>query len=107
MSINAPSLFDLVPAQKSEEPIAPDGPNCGVIMFPDGSFKVFSRGIDAAALRTDNLTDEQVDQFEMGKRLTGLVLALSNPEIMSVLLDLADNADVIDPNELKDNLRDQ
>lgn len=64
---------------------------CGVIVSPDGSFRVFSTGIDVA-----NLSQEQI---AMGEKLMALTLALSNDQVMHVLLDLVRN--VIDPEDLK------
>ncbi|MER9176213.1 hypothetical protein NKH72_21795 [Mesorhizobium sp. M0955] len=72
-------------------------------MATDGSFKAFSNGIDSAALRGDpaSFTDDQLAQLEMGQKLMAISLALSNDQVMAVLMDLVANSDVIDPERLK------
>ncbi|RWB95599.1 MAG: hypothetical protein EOQ56_28030 [Mesorhizobium sp.] len=103
MDRNAPNLFTaLRPDVDKSGPLAGEV-NCGVIMAPDGSFKAFSNGIDAAALRGDpkSLSEDQLAQLEMGQKLMAISLALSNEQIMAVLMDLVANSDVLDPERLK------
>ncbi|MCP1540124.1 hypothetical protein [Methylorubrum extorquens] len=66
--------------------------DAGVILKPDGSFKIFSTGeIDGA-----NLTPEQERQ---GKTLLALAVALKFPEVMAILEQMS-----VDPNIVGDGI---
>lgn len=71
--------------------------NCGIIMATDGSFKVFTNGIDVQALQRpeEELSEDQIAQVAMARKLTALAVALSNEQIMAVLYDLAANTDIL------------
>lgn len=60
--------------------------DAGVILKPDGTFKVFSTGIDGP------LTPAQEAQ---GKKLIALAIALRYPEVMSVLERMANDPDIV------------
>jgi len=62
--------------------------DAGVILKPDGSFKVFSTGkLDVA-----NLSEEQIQQ---GKVLLALAVALKYPEIMDILMMAATDPAIV------------
>jgi hypothetical protein len=94
MNNEAPSFFSLTQGTPAENVAELGEVTCGVVLTPDGSFRVFASGIDATALAGDDLTVEQEAQLEMGRKLTALTLALSNDQVMAVLLDLAGNPDL-------------
>ena len=62
--------------------------DAGVILKRDGSFRIFSTG----NLDADNLDEQQLDQ---GRKLNALALALSLPQVMSVLLRMASDPDIV------------
>jgi hypothetical protein len=60
--------------------------DAGVILKPDGSFKVFSTGVDGP------LTPAQEAQ---GRKLIALTIALRYPEVMAVLERMANDPDIV------------
>lgn len=107
MNHDAPNLFTaLRPNVDKSEPIAGEV-NCGIIVNLDGTFKAFSNGIDAEALRGDpaKLTPVQLQQLKMGQKLMAISLALANEDIMEVLMDLVANSEVLDPDTVKQLVR--
>ncbi len=62
--------------------------DAGIVLKPDGTFKVFSTGkIDA-----NNMTEAQLDQ---GEKLVALSLALTIPQILNMLKTMAADPDVV------------
>ena len=62
--------------------------DAGIILKKDGSFQVFNCH---ATIDAKNMTERQIEQ---GKQLLGLAAAVKLPELMQVLLDVANNPDV-------------
>ncbi|SER27442.1 hypothetical protein SAMN05216548_11459 [Faunimonas pinastri] len=62
--------------------------DAGIILKPDGTFKVFSTGLIDGA----NLTTAQQEQ---GKRLMALSVALAHPQVMDILLQMAADPDIV------------
>ena len=60
--------------------------DAGVILKPDGTFRVFSTGVEGA------LTPAQEAQ---GKKLIALAIALRYPEVMQVLERMANDPDIV------------
>jgi hypothetical protein len=60
--------------------------DAGVILKPDGTFKVFSTGVDGA------LTPAQEAQ---ARKLIALAVALRFPEVMAVLERMADDPNIV------------
>lgn len=62
--------------------------DAGIVLKPDGTFQVFSTGrIDG-----ENLTSEQELQ---GQKLMALAVALKFPQVMSLLLDMANDPEIV------------
>lgn len=68
------------------EPIG-DG-DAGIILKSDGSFRAFSTGF----IDPNNLTEGQVDQ---ATKLRALAVALNTPEILAVLIQMANDPNVV------------
>lgn len=62
--------------------------DAGIVLKPDGSFKVFSTG----KIDPDNMTESQMEQ---GERLVALSLALSIPRVLDMLKTMANDPEVV------------
>jgi hypothetical protein len=62
--------------------------DAGVILREDGTFQIFSSG----KIDPENLSQGQVEQ---GRKLNALALALSLPQVMEVLLRMADDPAIV------------
>lgn len=62
--------------------------DAGLILKADGTFQIFSTG----EVNPDRLTDRQIDQ---GRKLNALALALAIPNVMHVLLQMADDPQIV------------
>lgn len=83
-----PNLLDVLPSSRTQADLIVEG-DAGIVLKQDGSFKVFSTG--KADLHTDPETwgEYEMQQMEIGRKLMALSVALSTPELMSVLEDAA------------------
>lgn len=69
-------------------------PKCGVIVNMDGSFQIVAEGVDKdrlAGIIAGEIEDPEL--ITMGRTLAALTLAMSNRQVMNVLLDLVDNTE--------------
>lgn len=82
---------------ESNGPGVEDG-DCGIILKPDGSYRLFSTGVDKLKENSSTWGEREHQQIRNGQVLTAFCLALSNDQVMSVLLDLASS--MIDQNKL-------
>lgn len=62
--------------------------DAGIILKRDGTFRVFTTGEIEAA----KLTDTQLNQ---GMKLQALALALAVPQMMNVLMQMAQDTDIV------------
>lgn len=78
-------------------------PNCGLIMTTDGQIVAFSSLPNPKVLDGDveTLTEEQRAALVIGEKLSAIMLALANDQIMAILLDIARNTGVADLEGLK------
>jgi len=63
----------------------------GIVIKPNGDWKVFTTG----TIDPEHLTDEQQVQ---GERLVGLTIALSIPQVMDMLIKMANDPQVTGKN---------
>ncbi|MBA8881654.1 hypothetical protein [Phyllobacterium myrsinacearum] len=93
MSCNAPNLFKEVKSESLPVDKVFGEINCGIIMAPDGSSKVFSHGVNQEGLlkRVEDMTKDELAIYWMGQKLFALNLALNNEQLMAILLDAATN----------------
>lgn len=61
--------------------------DAGIILKPDGSFKIFSTG-----KIEEPLTPEQEMQ---GRKLLALTVALKTPQVMQLLTDMSNDPDIV------------
>lgn len=102
--MNNTSIFSLPTKEvKDNQPVVENG-DCLLILKHDGRIVPLTVGIDIAelltAVKAGEATEEQTEAFLRGRTLFALVLAVQNEAIMDVLLGIADNPDVIDPEAL-------
>ena len=98
-----PSLFDtLTPDAKSDRPMISEG-DCGVIMKLDGSFQVFSTGVSNLSSDPSSWGDTEIAQMTIGRKLMAISVALSNTQIMELLMDIT--AGVLDPEKVVNAVR--
>lgn len=100
---DAPSLFNVLrPDIDTALPPMQEG-DCAIILRANGDFKILTTGVDAARLAGDPdlWTQKEHDQIALGQKLMAISLALSNDQIMAVLINLASDPDVLDPERLK------
>lgn len=64
--------------------------DAGIILKADGSFQVFNT---ETSIDPDNLSEQQL---ELGRKIMGLSAALQVPEIMEILVRLANDPAVFD-----------
>lgn len=74
-----------------------------VIMKADGSVKAMSVGtptLERLSLPADQQTDFERMMVQQGRKLSAIVLALGNPQIMDILYSVMDDPTVVDQNAL-------
>lgn len=101
---SVPSLFQtLLPDPQSDEPLIGEG-DCGVILRADGRVNVFSTGV-SPHLQDDpsQWGEKERGQFETGKKLMAISVALQNDQLMSVLYEVAQG--VLDAEQVVDAIR--
>lgn len=65
--------------------------NAGVFIKPDGSVRMFQ------AFEAETEDDFTTEQIETGKKLVALTVALRVPQIMDILLQMANDPDIVEP----------
>jgi hypothetical protein len=87
-------------------PLFEDG-DCAIILKANGGYKIVTTGIDEQALADpekladpSKYTEEETALLERGQKLMALALALSNDQVMAILLDLSSNPEIVDPKKL-------
>lgn len=96
---NAPNLFQTLRADLDQDRPAIDDGDCGIIVKLDGSFRLFSTGVENLKNDPSTFTEREHQQIRNGQILTAFCLALQNEQVMDVLLDLATT--VIDDEKLQ------
>lgn len=96
----SPSLFNIVRPDLDQSGNLFKQGDCGVIIRADGTFQAFSCDIDAAELQKPDgeRSAEATQLLNNGRKLMALLLALSNQQVMDVLLGMTADPDIIDPN---------
>lgn len=76
-----------------------------LLLKKDGSVQALTFGYDATrtALPDDEKNDLDRHMAKQGEVLFALALAVTHPKIMSLLLDLAADPDVVDPSKIGRN----
>lgn len=64
--------------------------DAGIVLKPDGSFKVFTVGL----IDKDNLTESQLAQ---GEKMVAISLALKIPAVMAVLIQMVNDPAITGP----------
>jgi hypothetical protein len=69
-----------------------------LVLKADGTCQALTFGYDRNRLLQPNevLTDEDKHMLEQGKKLFALAFAVGHPKLMTVLLDIASDPDVVD-----------
>lgn len=105
---SSPSLFTTLRPDLAADPNLFKEGDCGIIIRPDGSFRIITSGVDAERLRAwqksganlDDLSDEERAQLETGQKLLAISVALSSDPVMDVLLRLTADPEILDPQKL-------
>lgn len=83
-----PSIFDHVPSVRVDEKLIETG-DCGIVFKTDGSFRVFSSGVENLSADPETWGEEELARVAIGRRLMALTVALSTPQLMAVIEDAA------------------
>lgn len=94
------SLADLKPATNTEAPLLQDG-DAAVIIRPDGSTRIVTVGFADLPPDSAHWNDKQWEMFDTGQKALALLMALGNEQIMSILMDMLNDPNVIDPIKLQ------
>lgn len=104
----SPTLFDLPSAPVARNSVDPAMPKDGdvlLILGRDGSTRIVSIGIDSEVIMRkveagEELSETEQAELDVSAKAFALLLAAQNPMIMTILEDIAQNPDVIDPAKL-------
>lgn len=103
----APSITDL-PQQSAALPegIIHKG-DIAIIVAADSSVRVMAFDVDVARLSVpeEEMTDLDRAVLAQGQKVFALTLAANSPMLMNILMEVADNPDVIDVDSLRKFLR--
>lgn len=87
---NAPNLYNtLVAKNKHDSHLVNDG-DCGIIVSPDGNFRLFSTGISPDLADPSKWGDKELAQIEVARKILAISMALHSPEIMNSLYAMVD-----------------
>ena len=104
----APSITDLPTEQN---PALPEGVihkgDIAIIIGTDSEVRVMAFDVDTARLNVpeEQMTDEDRAMLAQGQKVFALTLAANSPMLMNILMEVADNPDIIDVDSLKRFLR--
>lgn len=85
-----PSLFDtLVPKPRTGEPLVAEG-DCGIVLRLDGRVEVFSTDVEGLNQDPQLWGEKELKQYEIGRKLMAISVALQNEQLMSILFDVAE-----------------
>ena len=88
MTFNNPlaSLLSNLPRNLPDEDLVTTG-DCGIVIKKDGTFRVFTSGVEGITEPSETWSDEQRQIYANGEVLMALAVAMATPQLMAVLKD--------------------